>query len=238
MNLKRLALPSVINNITSDICGVRISRSHNPIYDMSLGPATYNIELSTSEIENYGRVIGFALSCGYFPTASLLKDKLNSVLTGYEVEIKLNSDNRYTISNISDNNIQIEFNPVMNLVLGISFGEIISQTLFLPANSDYKCRYEVDVNIARPRYARVVSSILKHTMFGSVNCKLLRFITLNHSSTTDVCGYEFVNDSPMAIALTSLNTIDLKILNEHNDSCLEFPDRLTQSTFSIEIAQE
>ena len=238
MNLKRLALPSVINNITSDICGVQISSSHNPFYDISLGPATYKIELSESETVRYGGATRVVLPSGYFPSPAILKDKLNSVLIDHEVEIKMNSDNRYTISNISENSIQIVFNPVMNLVLGVCFGEIITQTLFLPANSDYKCRYEVDVNIARPRYARVVSSILKHTMFGAVNCKLLRFITLKHSATTDVCSYEFVNDSPMSIALTSLNTIDLKILNEHNDSCLEFANRLSQSTFSIEIAQE
>ena len=80
--------------------------------------------------------------------------------------------------------------------------------------------------------------LLKHTIFGAVNSKLLRFITLQHSSDSDICSYEFVNDSPIPITATSLDTIDLKILNEHNDICLEFADLLTPSTFSIEIVQE
>ena len=220
MNLKRVTLPAVINNITSDICNVKISNSFSPFDDGNI----YSV---------------FNLQHGCFNTGTMIEVNFNSLLANYEVNIKYDiKKNRFTISNISENNIQIEFNPVMNLVLGISFGEIKSQSLLLPPNIDYICDYEADINIGRPRYARIVCSLLKHTIFGAVNCKLLRFITLKHSTDSDISSYEFVNDSPMAIAATSLDTIDLKVLNEHNDICLEFGDKIIPSTFSIEIVQD
>ena len=221
INLSHMHLPSKICNITRDICEAKIT-TH-----LGLNKAEYKTEY-------------IKLPSGYYNNVIELVQTFNIHLKSHNLIIHLdNSTNTCELENFGLNLIELSLNPILLLVLGyISILPTRKNIpLMMAPHHKLSFKHKININIARPRYARVICDQVQHSSFGSSNEQLLRFVTLKHNNdhNVDICDYEFYNDNSVSIILNPLDVITIRLLSENNDMPIEFHDKNLDSSFSLEI---
>ena len=217
MNLSRISLPTEVNNITRDICTLTITNPN----DIAIAQYSKNLQLPN----------------GSYTSERMFIININVVLSQHRIKIDYNNTTgKCSINNFSSSYIQLLFNPVMSIVLGLTNTTDI-QPLNIQPNSIIKSMFVMNLNTARPRHARIVCKQLIPSIFGSTHTQMLRFITLKNNLDQDVSSYEFYNDTPVAVNSSEISVVDIEVLNENNDLPLEFTNSKISSTFNIEILQ-
>lgn len=188
LNLKKLIIPSKLNNIYKKLCWL--------VY-----------------IEN-GRWGGYVtIDDGYHPDIETLLKTLEERLEKAKIPILTYlNDGKVLITGNTNVGSGIIISPHLSMILGLNDelkefkNDFATQNTIVGKNMP-------DINFLLPRNIIITCDLVEHTIFAAQQLKVLRLIANTKNTVSPFLEFEFLQDEPVKMAVKDFETIEINILD-------------------------
>ena len=108
---------------------------------------------------------------------------------------------------------ELHLSPALAHILGFELLVEKGYTIYPVAQLEHIASYNANLNLLLPKNILVCCDIADETIFGGEPVKLLRFVTYNHSESSSISSYEFLQNEYIDLEIKHFTSIKIKICN-------------------------
>ena len=190
LNLKKLIIPSKLNNIYKKLCWV-VYREN----DRFRGYASIEDE--------------------YYPDIETLLKTLEDELEKAKIPMLtyINAGKVLITSSTNPNSkSKIYISPHLSMILGLH-DELKEFKNDFSIQNTIVGKNMTDINFLLPRNIIITCDLVEHTIFSAQQLKLLRLITNTKNTESPFLEFEFLQDEPVKMGVKDFETIEINILD-------------------------
>ena len=188
LNLKKLIMPSKLNNIYKKFCSV--------VY---------------IENDRWGGYV--ILEDGFYPDIETLLKILGNKLEKAQIPISMYlNDGKVLITGNTNTESQIIVSPHLSMILGLD-DELSEFKNDFSIQKTIVGKNMPDINFLLPRNIVITCDLVEYSIFSAQQLKVLRLIANTKNTDSPFLEFEFLQDEPVKMAIKDFETIQINILD-------------------------
>ena len=188
LNLKKLIIPSKLNNIYKKLCSV--------VY---------------IENDRWGGYVN--PEDGFYPDIETLLKNLEDKLQKAQIPISMYlNDGKVLITGNTNTESQIIVSPHLSMILGLD-DELSEFKNDFSIQKTIVGKNMPDINFLLPRNIVITCDLVEYSIFSAQQLKVLRLIANTKNTDSPFLEFEFLQDEPVKMAIKDFETIQINILD-------------------------